>query len=251
MKKILLVRHGETFQNRNRVVQGMHPNQGRLTEKGFRQAELLGEALVDHPIDIVFCSPLERAVLTMAKILNPRKGELTLPIVFSDDLKEINLGVLQGKPHTVWHAQNPDRAVDFIPEGGESWLDVQRRSSAYYQKQILTREHKNILIVAHGGVNRGILSDVLGLSMAQCWEGRGVGTPQDNTCINVLEYGTPETNGDGALTRAHINDTSHLMGHFEEASAGQLWQMKEQSWQVLDSNGGRGDWLGSSGGHSG
>ena len=44
--RITLVRHGETFQNRNHIVQGQHPNYGRLTPEGMRQAELLGQALI-------------------------------------------------------------------------------------------------------------------------------------------------------------------------------------------------------------
>lgn len=232
MKKILIVRHGETFQNRGRVVQGSDPTYGRLTEKGFQQAKLLGEALVDHPVDIVFCSPLERAVLTMSHLLNPRKGERTVPIVFADDLKEVNLGVLQGRPHSEWKAVNNNNAMDHAPEGGESWLDVQRRTSAYFREHILPSPHQNILVVAHGGVNRGIISDAIGITMGQAWEGRGVGTPQDNTCVNILEY-----NGNDELKEVRVNDTTHLIGHYEEASAGQLWQAAERTWKLLGNNG--------------
>jgi broad specificity phosphatase PhoE len=60
MKRITLVRHGETFQNRYRMVQGSDPTQGRLTETGIRQAELLGRNLADRPFDKVYCSPRVR-----------------------------------------------------------------------------------------------------------------------------------------------------------------------------------------------
>ena len=136
MKKITLVRHGETYQNHNHTVQGSDPTQGRLTPKGLRQAELLGMALAGWHFDLVYCSPLERAVLTMSQLLVPRKGERTLPILFPGELMEVNLGVLHGCPHAEWKAAINGDPMAFRPEGGESWLDVQARVTAYLREVI-------------------------------------------------------------------------------------------------------------------
>src|SRR3989338_3095044 len=106
MIRLTLVRHGETYQNFTRTVQGQDPTQGRLTERGVRQAELLGQALAQRPFDVAYCSTLERAVLTMAVILLQRPGERTLPLVFADELREINLGVLHGRSHNEWRARS-------------------------------------------------------------------------------------------------------------------------------------------------
>lgn len=185
--RITLVRHGETFQNLGHVVQGQDPTYGRLTKAGIRQAQLLGEALAEQSYDIAYCSPLERAVLTMSLMLVPRPGDRTLPLVFPWDLQEIHQGMLHGRPHTEWKAamdgQDP---MTFASPGGESWIDVQNRVTHYLQEHILTTMHRKVLIVAHGGVNRGLVASLTGLTMAESWKGPGVGIPQNNTCVNDL-----------------------------------------------------------------
>ncbi len=228
MKRITLVRHGETFQNHNHTVQGSDPTQGRLTAKGLRQAELLGRRLAERRFEVVYCSPLERAVLTMSKILMARNGERTLPIVFHDALKEANLGVLHGRPHAEWRAAITGDPMAYAPQGGESWLDVQRRATACLREVILPDPHSEILIVAHGGVNRGIIASLTGMSMGESWQGAGVGAPQDNTCMNTLEV-----ESDGSLHAVVVNDTAHLMEEFPHTSPGQRWLGGARRWELL------------------
>lgn len=226
---VTLVRHGETYQNRNEVVQGQHPAYGRLTPEGIRQATLLGKRLARRPFDAVYCSPLERAVLTMSLILVPRDGERTLPLVFAEALREINLGALEGGPRSAWKAavQGQDPAAFRVP-GGESWLDVQARVTHYFRETILSAGHRQVLIVAHGGVNRGLLASLTGISMADAWRGTASGCPQDNTCVNELIL-----DRDGTLLEAVVNDTCHLEGHFAHAAAGQRWHVAERRWELL------------------
>jgi alpha-ribazole phosphatase len=226
-KRICLVRHGETYQNFAKVVQGSDPTQGRLTEKGLRQAEMLGRYLIDRPFEMVYCSPLERAVLTMSKVLDVRRGERTLPIAFPPELKEVNLGVLHGEPHEKWQASITGDPMAFAPEGGESWLDVQRRVTEYFHRSVLAAPQENILIVAHGGVNRGIISSLIGITMGEAWLSAGEGIPQDNTCINDLEIDEA-----GELVRGVVNDTTHLMGEYSGATHGQLWVGGDRRWEM-------------------
>lgn len=227
--RICLVRHGETFQNRGHVVQGQDPTYGRLTEAGMTQAGLLGESLAERPFDMVYCSPLERAVLTMAFVLAPRPGERTLPLHFPRELQEIHQGMLHGRPHTEWKAamdgQDP---MTFRSPGGESWIDVQNRVTHWFQEVILNAVHRNVLIVAHGGVNRGLIASLTGMTMGDTWRAPGLGTPQDNTCLNDLLV-----DRDGRLLWALVNDTSHLAGQFDGAGPGQLWHADGQRWQLL------------------
>ena len=227
--RIALVRHGETFQNRGHVVQGQDPTYGRLTEAGMHQARLLGEALAERPLDAVYCSPLERAVMTMAFVLAPRPGDRTLPLHFPDDLREIHLGMLQGRPHSEWRAaMDGHDPMTFRSPGGESWLDVQNRVTHWFQEVILEAVHRNVLIVAHGGVNRGLISSLTGMTMGEAWQGPGIGTPQDNTCLNDLLM-----DRDGRLLWALVNDSGHLIEHFDGASHGQLWHPEGKRWKLV------------------
>ncbi|HKJ00382.1 MAG TPA: histidine phosphatase family protein [bacterium] len=227
--RIALVRHGETFQNRGHVVQGQDPTYGRLTEAGMHQARLLGEALAARPLDAVYASPLERAVMTMAFVLAPRPGDRTLPLHFPDDLREIHLGMLQGRPHSEWRAaMDGHDPMTFRSPGGESWLDVQNRVTHWFQEVILEAVHRNVLIVAHGGVNRGLISSLTGMTMGEAWQGPGIGTPQDNTCLNDLLM-----DRDGRLLWALVNDSGHLIEHFDGASHGQLWHPEGKRWKLV------------------
>ena len=229
MIRITLVRHGETYNNRNHVVQGQDPTQGRLTEQGLLQAQLLGRALAQVPFDMVYSSPLERCCLTLSAILLARSTQRTLPLMFPDALMEINLGSLHGRPHSEWKASIRGEPMAWRAPGGESWLDVQARVTDYLRREIVPKGHREILVVAHGGVNRGILASLTGLPMAQCWDGPGVGTPQENSCVNVLEL-SPQ----GDLLSALVNDTRHLSPAFPDAGPGQRWVPAERRWQLLE-----------------
>ena len=148
--RIALVRHGETFQNRGHVVQGQDPTYGRLTEAGIRQAALVGEALAQRPFDVVYCSPLERAVLTMGMILVPRPGDRTLPLVFADQLREIHQGMLHGRPHSERKAAMDGQALmTFQSPGLASWFALQTRGPRYFQQPILPSAHPEAASVPH------------------------------------------------------------------------------------------------------
>ncbi len=226
--RITFVRHGETYNNRDFIVQGQHPLQGRLTDKGRRQADLLGAALKDTHFDITYCSTLERCAMTLGRILEPRPGTRTMPLVFANELKEVHLGVLEGHPHSEWKAAITGDPMQYRPLGGESWLDLQARVMDYVRRAILPGGHQEILIVAHGGVNRSMLSGFTGITMGDTWREAGVGTPQENTCVNTVEL-----DAEGKLVACTANNTLHLASEFPEAGPGQRWLVAEKRWELL------------------
>ena len=68
--RLLLVRHGETVDNVNRIMQGQ--TQGRLTLNGIEQARELGRQLRGEHIDVFLSSDLARAVETLRIIVEER-----------------------------------------------------------------------------------------------------------------------------------------------------------------------------------
>ena len=62
MTTIFLVRHGETVDNANNIMQGQ--TQGCLNERGREQARQVAERLASEQIDAVVASDLRRAVQT-------------------------------------------------------------------------------------------------------------------------------------------------------------------------------------------
>ena len=70
MTRLLLVRHGETVDNINKIIQGQ--THGRLTLNGIEQAHELGRQLRGEHIDVFLSSDLARAVETLEIIKKER-----------------------------------------------------------------------------------------------------------------------------------------------------------------------------------
>ena len=69
MTRLLLVRHGETVDNVNRIMQGQTP--GCLTLHGIEQAEAVARQMTSTPIDAFVSSDLKRAYDTCRIIAQP------------------------------------------------------------------------------------------------------------------------------------------------------------------------------------
>ena len=88
--KLYIVRHGETDNNLNGIIQGIIDTP--LNETGIKQAMELKEKLKDVKFDLVITSPLQRAKLT-AEIINDNKAE----IICDKQIIERNTGDFEGK----------------------------------------------------------------------------------------------------------------------------------------------------------
>ena len=81
---LYLVRHGETVDNANQIMQGQ--TQGELNENGIRQAQEVSEAWKDRPIDVVIASDLKRSIDTARIIAEPHGLEVvTTPLLRERD----------------------------------------------------------------------------------------------------------------------------------------------------------------------
>lgn len=146
MPLLLLIRHGENdFTKKSRLAghtPGVH-----LNEKGQQQAQALGEALKDAPIQALYASPLERAMETAAPIARARGLEIQVEA----GLIETDIGKWQGRSlkslqrvkhwKVVQHA--PSRAQ--FPEG-ETFYGCQARIVAALDA--ISRKYKAQDIVA-------------------------------------------------------------------------------------------------------
>jgi broad specificity phosphatase PhoE len=88
---ILLIRHGETDCNVNRVVQFPETPLG---ENGHLQAEQLGRGLKSRPIKQIISSDYQRAKTTAEHLA----AHLELDITHSANLRERNFGDIRGIP---------------------------------------------------------------------------------------------------------------------------------------------------------
>ena len=171
MKKIVLLRHGESAWNKENRFTGW--TDVDLTEKGIAEAKKAGELLVDNDFqfDKAYTSYLKRAVKTLNVVLD-RMDQDWIPIEKSWRLNEKHYGQLQGlnKAETaekygeeqvlVWR-----RSYDVAPRT-ESLKDTIERIMPYWKCVIFPnlKTADELLVVAHGNSLRGIIKHLKGIS---------------------------------------------------------------------------------------
>jgi broad specificity phosphatase PhoE len=141
-----------------------------LSDVGVLQAQALGRALADEPIDVVACSELVRARRTAEIAMAGRDVEW----IIDHELREID------SFRSLEPGQSP---ADFL--SSQEWQDRQQRfhlerrwdhmpfseSSADFRTRVLAALNRvieahpggRILIVSHGGVINAYIADLLGL----------------------------------------------------------------------------------------
>ena len=167
--RIILARHGQTDWNKELKFQG-HTDT-KLTKTGELQAELLAERLSQWDFEIVYSSPLERALFTANKIA--RKKNLS-PVIINE-LEEINFGSWEGKSLESLEKNHHNsfskwRADPFFnqPEGAENWEQISNRLNKFLEI-ILKSGYKNIVTVSHGGIIRALFAVLLGFNPHKTW----------------------------------------------------------------------------------
>jgi broad specificity phosphatase PhoE len=152
--KITLVRHGETLENVNNIIQGQLP--GELTSRGKNQALDASEKLKDTLFDAIYCSDLQRCIDTCRPIaaLHPK-----LEVVYTPELRERKGGSFEGKvlDYDFWETLPGTEFTRKYP-GGESWEDVKTRLKPFLNELYEKFPEQSVLIVSHGGPIRAIRS---------------------------------------------------------------------------------------------
>lgn len=163
---ILLVRHGETDSNAEGRIQGQ--TNTPLNERGRAQAQALADELAGESIAAVYSSDLDRARET-AEIL---AGRLDLPVVVDPALRERNFGSWEGRTVDELEARWPGAWARWR-EGDEGEGDVEdhlalaARVRDAIHRLAAAHPGERILVVAHGGAMRVILTDAAGLTYPQ------------------------------------------------------------------------------------
>ena len=146
---LLFVRHGETQDNIDKILQGLRDTS--LTEKGLREADILAEELKSQKIDVVYHSPLRRIVQTIRPILASRSG---IPVHGDRNLTGQCLGELEGGSYDTVDMSNP-RSADGQP-GVELFDDFVRRLMTALavivgtEARLVKGEDRTVVIATHG-----------------------------------------------------------------------------------------------------
>lgn len=170
MLEIIIVRHGETEFNAAETFRGRADIP--LNETGLKQAKLLGEFLSTENIDVIYSSPLQRAVKTAEAIATPQK----LDVNIVENLNDIDCGDWQGLTLKEVTDRYDDIYQDWLdtPEqvrlpGGESLEEVRFRALSFVQDTVARWGESKIVLVSHRAVNKVLICALLGLDNSMFW----------------------------------------------------------------------------------
>jgi probable phosphoglycerate mutase len=183
MTTIYLIRHGEIPRHSPRRFIGR--SDFALTDHGRQQIRDLPEKLLTEKIEKIYCSPLLRC-RESAEILGSYSGGV---IEIIKDLAEIDLGAWEGLTVAEVQQRYPGsyqaRGLNlstFRPPGGESFSDLLERTRIVFKK-IAETNTASVAVVAHAGVNRVLLCDILGMPLENMFR-----LEQNFACINTIHF---------------------------------------------------------------
>jgi probable phosphoglycerate mutase len=181
-RRIYLIRHGDVtyFDEYGRP---FRPDTVPLNATGRQQAAAVARELAPIPLDRVLASDLPRCTETAAILTAGRD----LRVDTRPALREIQPGRLADL--------HPETAAKVFIEAftgalnrdtrflnGETFGSLMDRVMPCFLEQLADPDWRHLLIVAHGGVNRVILTHALGIGLA------GFGTfEQDPCCLNIVD----------------------------------------------------------------
>ena len=202
--RLLLIRHGETDHNAERLALGREDVP--LNERGQRQARALGDSLVGASfgdITAVYSSPLQRATATAS----PLAEALELPVQIETNLIEMEIGEMEGLTFPQVRERYPDFLRDWLSErladvtmpGGESLRQVQERGWSAVETIRDRHPDETVAAVSHNFVILALLCQVLGLPLARFRSLR-----HELAAVSVLELDASRS------TVVTMNDRCHL-----------------------------------------
>jgi probable phosphoglycerate mutase len=158
-----LVRHAETFWNREKRIQGQ--SDSALTENGKKDADNWGRRLSRFSWDCILMSDSGRAVETAVRI----NHHLQLSVESDPRLREQDWGRWTGRIITQIETEVSDRLQEkhmqgwkFCPPGGEDRLSVWHRSHSALTEAAHRWRGDTILIVTHEGVIKSLIYHLSG-----------------------------------------------------------------------------------------
>lgn len=167
MKDLYLLRHGETEMNLKKVYYGRIDCD--LTAKGVAQAKALAPVFSRFKPDLVYTSPLLRAVHTADLLL----GERDVMRVADERLNELSFGDWEGK-HYEDLSDDPlyrkwcEDWQHTAPPQGESFADMAARTRSFFA-DLRQRDEERILIVSHHAVLQQLMAYLLEETADHCW----------------------------------------------------------------------------------
>jgi alpha-ribazole phosphatase len=183
--KVYLLRHGQVKGYENFPVYGR--TDVDLTEIGILQMKQMAERLSLTEPKAIYSSDLKRSS-TGARLIALYHD---VPIYFLPELREMDFGTWEGLTLSEIRRNFPEelqkREKDLInfkaPGEGESIADLSERIETVFERIRAEQKGNDIVITAHGAVNRIILCKALGLGLDRMFN-----IHQRYGCLNIIDY---------------------------------------------------------------
>jgi probable phosphoglycerate mutase len=178
---ILLIRHGETDSNINRVVQFPETPLGEI---GHLQAYQLGRSLKSRPIDKIITCDYQRAKTTAERLAE----HVGLDFTESANLRERNFGDIRGTAYDDL-GEIDIFTPDYEPPNGESWVVFNARVDRAWDEvtRCVNGISGDLAVVTHGLVLRSLLNRILDVSEYVIEPDVVVA----NTSVTIVEHESP------------------------------------------------------------
>lgn len=187
MKKLYLLRHGQTEFNVKKLVQGRCDSP--LTDLGRKQAGMAAAWLKGHDVvpDKVVSSPLGRAMATASLVACELLGP-DAAVEPCEGIIERCYGTFEEGPHDALPTDVWDPGEDLVPFGGEGSRALQERMVGTLTNLMGSEGIETLLAVSHGSASRQFIK-------AAAPEGFELPTKLPNCAIMIFDFDEEDLQG--------------------------------------------------------
>lgn len=189
MKRLYLLRHGQTEFNVKKLVQGRCDSP--LTDLGRKQAGMAAAWLKDHDVvpDKVVSSPLGRAMDTASLVATELLGP-DAAVEPCEGIIERSYGTFEEGPHDALPTDVWDPGEDLVPFGGEGSRALQERMVGTLTNLMGADGIETLLAVSHGSASRQFIK-------AAAPEGFELPTKLPNCAIMIFDFDEAKSGEEG------------------------------------------------------
>ncbi len=187
MKRLYLLRHGQTEFNVKKLVQGRCDSP--LTDLGRKQAGMAAAWLKGHDVvpDKVVSSPLGRAMDTASLVATELLGP-DAAVEPCEGIIERSYGTFEEGPHDVLPTDVWDPGEDLVPFGGEGSHALQERMVGTLTNLMGAEGIETLLAVSHGSASRQFIK-------AAAPEGFELPAKLPNCAIMIFDFDEEDLQG--------------------------------------------------------
>ena len=189
MKRLYLLRHGQTEFNLKKLVQGRCDSP--LTDLGRKQAGMAAAWLKGHDVvpNKVVSSPLGRAMDTASLVATELLGP-DAAVEPCEGLIERSYGTFEEGPHDALPTDVWDPGEDLVPFGGEGSHALQERMVSTLAYLMSAEDVETLLAVSHGSASRQFIK-------AAAPEGFELPTKLPNCAIMIFDFDEAKPQAEG------------------------------------------------------